>query len=79
MPVEHSLKFTTQLPHINGLENLAAIFRERGFVVLRDVYERDSVDAFDAELRAALVRSTPDGPARLPDDSSVKIWPSRSP
>jgi len=74
----HSLKFVHWPPHDNELENTMLRFREFGFAVIRDVFERDSVDAFDAELRAALV-SKPGGGVTLPDDSSLRVWPARAP
>lgn len=78
MPAQHSLKFNTQPFHDNEVENAMLRFREFGFAVIPNVFVRESVDAFDAEVRAALVRNAA-GVASLPADSSLKIWPTRAP
>jgi hypothetical protein len=78
MPTQHSLKFNTQPYHDNEVENAMLHFREFGFATLPNVFERESVDAFDAEVRAALIRSS-SGTASLPEDSSLKVWPTRAP
>lgn len=79
MPMSHSLRFNPTLYHENEIENAMLRFREFGFAVLPDVFVRDSVDAYDAELRAALVRPPEGGAARLPEDSSLRVWPTYAP
>ena len=78
MPTQHTLKFNSAPFHANQIENAMLHFREFGFAVISDVFERESVDAFDAEVRAALVRNS-SGIASLPADSSLKVWPTRAP
>jgi ectoine hydroxylase-related dioxygenase (phytanoyl-CoA dioxygenase family) len=75
----HSLKFVTVPYHDNILEAIAATFRERGWAVVPDVFERDSVDEFEKEIRDAIIRPTDGGWPKMPNDSSITIWPTRAP
>ena len=72
------LRFTEALYHPNDLGNLLAQFRETGYVVLRNVFVRESVDAYRAAVEAAIVQ-TGDGRSALPDDSPLLIAPTYAP
>ena len=72
------LRFNEGLYHPNDLGNLLAEFRDRGYVVLRNVFERETVDAFRAAVEDAVVEGN-DGDCHLPDDSPFLIAPSFAP
>jgi hypothetical protein len=72
------LRFNEVPYHPNDLGNLLAHFRDDGFVVLRNVFERDSVDDYLAAVREAIVR-TDAGAYELPDDSPLVIAPTCAP
>lgn len=73
-----ALRFETKLPHPNTINNILAHFREQGYAIIPNVFERDSVDAFRAQVEAALV---PDdkGQLALPQDSPLRIYPAMAP
>lgn len=72
-----ALRFVDSPYHANTQENLLAEFRETGFVVLPDVFERDSVDAFRAEVVGLIDRR--DKRMALADDAPHRVWPVRAP
>lgn len=73
-----SLRFVEKPYDSNRLHNYLLRFRARGFVVLPDVFERDSVDAFLEEVKSALGKNE-SGDWHLPDDRSEMVWPIRAP
>jgi hypothetical protein len=75
---DSALRFTESLYHPNDLNNLLLQFRERGYVTLRNVFERESVDAFREEVEAALVE-TGEGRILLPPESPLSIAPTYAP
>jgi len=42
--IESKLRFVTDPYHANYIGQLLLLFQEQGYVVLTDVFERDSVD-----------------------------------
>jgi hypothetical protein len=74
-----ALRFVEEPYHVNDVENMLLRFRERGYVVLPRVFERESVDAFREQAEAALVKNDAGRwvmPARR---ASARCSPARSP
>ena len=76
--MEPSLKFVEEPYPLRHLGNLLAQFRAKGFVVLPNVFERDSVDGFRQEVEAAVVKN-PGGRLELPEDRPELVYPPRAP
>ena len=76
--MEPSLKFVEEPYPLRHLGNLLAQFRAKGFVVLPNVFERDSVDGFRQEVEAAVVKN-PGGRLELPEDRPELVYPLRAP
>ncbi|MBW3624646.1 MAG: hypothetical protein KY468_14670, partial [Armatimonadetes bacterium] len=74
---EPALRCVEDPYHINDVENMLLRFREQGYVVLRNVFERESVDAFREQVEAA-VKRTESGRPVLPADSPLNIAPTRA-
>ena len=75
--IEPKLRFPTGSYHANHVGNLLLQFQETGYCVLPDVFERDSVDEYLAQVQAALV---PGQHSRLElPPSPLRIAPTRSP
>lgn len=53
-------------------------FREKGYVVLREVFARDSVDRFLNDVLGSLIPGN-DGQLTVPPDSRLYVWPTRAP
>ena len=80
MSIEPALKFVSDLPHPNDRGNLLLHFRERGFAVLKNVFQRDSVAAYLEQVKGQVVAGpTPSVPLMLKMDSSVAVWPAKAP
>lgn len=62
----------------NRLNNLLLQFRARGYVVLPDLFERESVDPFLEEV-LAMVKQDDKGRWQMPDDQPAIYWPIRAP
>ena len=78
MKMELSLKFVETPYPSNHLGNLLARFRTKGYVVLPNVFERESVDNFRQEVEAAIVKNQ-DGRFELPDDRPELVYPLKAP
>ena len=76
--MEPSLKFVEEPYPLRHLGNLLAQFRAKGFVVLPNVFERESVDDFRQEVEAAVVKNQ-GGRLELPDDRPELVYPLRAP
>ena len=76
--LEPSLKFVEEPYPLRHLGNLLAQFRAKGFVVLPNVFERDSVDGFRQEVEATVVKN-PGGRLELPEDRPELVYPLRAP
>ena len=76
--MEPSLKFVEEPYPLRHLGNLLAQFRAKGFVVLPNVFERDSVDGFRQEVEATVVKN-PGGRLELPEDRPELVYPLRAP
>jgi hypothetical protein len=72
------LRFNPHPYHPNDLLNQISHFQEQGFVVLRDVIERESVNAYREQVEAA-VHETPEGRLILPTDSPLLLAPTYAP
>jgi len=75
--IESKLRFSTEPYHANHVGNLLLQFQEQGYCVLNDVFERDSVDEYLAQVRAELVPGS-HGRLELPP-SPLRIAPTRAP
>ncbi|MFB6136617.1 MAG: phytanoyl-CoA dioxygenase family protein [Halobacteriaceae archaeon] len=75
---EHGLAFADEYGDSNLFQQKLAHFRDKGYVVLNDVFERESVDGFRAEVEAALDEAEGESP-RLPPDSPLSIAPVEAP
>lgn len=80
-PVVPLLRFNPAPYHAWEHGIILSQLQERGFAVLGDVFERDSVDAFREQAWAEVAREgkpadTQDG---LPDDSPLRVHPVRAP
>lgn len=73
-----SLRFREEPYDPNRLNNLLLQFRAKGYVVLPDLFERESVDAFLAEVQA-VVKQNEQGRWIMPDDQPAIYWPIRAP
>jgi len=73
-----TLEFVEEPYRPNQLANLLAKFRAKGFVVLPNVFKRNSVDAFHEEVEAA-VEKNEKGRFELPDDRQELVWPLKAP
>jgi len=73
-----ALKFVETPYHANILAGYLLEFRERGFVVMRDVFARDSVDVYRTQIEAGIVRRE-DGKFVLPTETELAIAPTRAP
>ena len=76
--MEPSLKFVEEPYPLRHLGNLLAQFRAKGFVVLPNVFERESVDGFRQEVEAAVVKNQ-GGRLELPEDRPELVYPLRAP
>ena len=76
--MEPSLKFVEEPYPLRHLGNLLAQFRAKGFVVLPNVFERESVDDFRQEVEAAVVKNQ-GGRLELPEDRPELVYPLRAP
>jgi len=74
---ESKLRFVTEPYHLGYIENYVLHFREQGYVVLPDVFERESVNEYLAQIQAALVPGK-SGRMELPP-SPLRIAPTRAP
>ena len=75
--IESKLRFVAEPYDAGYTENYVLSFREHGYTVLPDVFERDSVDDYLAQINAALVPGR-DNRLELPP-SPLRIAPTRSP
>ena len=75
-----ALKYVESLQHPNDEGNTLLQFRERGFAVLGNVFERDSVDAYLEQLRGE-VKATDTwwSPLAIPQDSPLNVAPLLAP
>ncbi len=73
-----ALRFREEPYDLNRLNNLLLQFRVKGYVVLPDLFERDSVDPFLAEVQAA-IKQNEQGRWFMPDDQPAIYWPIRAP
>lgn len=71
------LQFEESPYHISDVNNMLLRFRELGYVVLRNVFRRDSVDAFREAVEAAVIQEN--GRHLLPADSPLSIAPVFAP
>ena len=76
--MEPSLKFVEEPYPLGHLGNLLAQFRAKGFVVLPNVFERESVDCIRQEVEAAVVKNQ-GGRLELPEDRPELVYPLRAP
>ena len=76
--IEPSLRFNESPYHINDARNLHLQFQEQGYVILRGVFQRDSVDAYREQVEAAVVTNE-HGRLLLPGDSPLCIAPTFAP
>ena len=76
--MEPSLKFVEEPYPLRHLGNLLAQFRAKGFVVLPNVFERESVDDFRQEVEAAVVKNQ-GGRLELQDNRPELVYPLRAP
>ena len=76
--MEPSLKFVEEPYPSSHLGNLLAQFRAKGFVVLPNVFERESVDSFRQEVEAAVVKNQGER-LELPEDRPELVYPLRVP
>ncbi|HYE05827.1 MAG TPA: phytanoyl-CoA dioxygenase family protein [Planctomycetota bacterium] len=78
--VTPALRFVQEPVHPNDEGNILLLLREQGFANLQNVFEPDSVDAYRAQLEAAIrPKDAWYCPFVLPDDSPLAIEPSRAP
>jgi len=73
-----ALKFVEQPYDLNRMGNLLLQFRSKGYVVLPDVFERESVDPF-FETVQSIIKQDERGRWFMPDDQPAIYWPVRSP
>lgn len=75
-----ALRFVQEPVHPNDEGNILLTLREQGFATIGNVFARDSVDAFLAQL-TALVRPTGIwwSPLEIPHDTPMSIHPTRAP
>jgi hypothetical protein len=75
-----ALKFNTDTQHPNDLGNMLLMFREKGYAIVSNVFERESVDAYVAQLKA-IIRKGPEWyiPYEMPLDNPLAIEPARAP
>ena len=76
--MQPSLKFIETPYPSSHLGNLLAQFRAKGYVVLPNVFKRESVDKFRQEVESAIVK-TQDGHFELPDDRPELVYPLKAP
>ncbi len=76
--MQPSLKFIETPYPSSHLGNLLAQFRAKGYVVLPNVFKRESVDSFRQEVESAIVK-TQDGHFELPDDRPELVYPLKAP
>ena len=72
------LRFNDTPYHWNQLGNILAEYRAKGYVILRGVFERDSVDEFLECVLAAAVKNE-HGRCELPEDRREIVWPLYAP
>ncbi len=75
-----ALRFVHEPMHPNDEGNILLTLRERGFATISNVFERDSVDAYLAQVTAA-VRPTDAwwSPSEVPQDTVLTVHPTRAP
>ncbi len=74
---ESNLRFINEPYHANGIGQILLQFQEQGYAVLHDVFERDSIDEYVAQVNASLVPGQ-HGRLELPP-SPLRIAPTRAP
>ena len=73
-----SLRFNETPYHWNAFGNILAEFRAKGFVILPDVFERESVDEFLEDVLKA-VEQNEHSRWILPEDRRETVWPLYAP
>ena len=73
------LRFVTQPYHPNQVGNLLATFREQGFAVVPDVFERESVIAYRQAVYETVLANRVNGRPAMPEASPLSIAPTRAP
>ncbi len=71
------LEFVTELYPKPELDRMMAEFRDLGFVILPQVFKRETVDAFAEQVKAALFFDGLEWD--LPGESPLIIWPALAP
>ena len=78
--VVSALKFNTVEQHPNDLGNAMLMFREKGYAIITNVFERESVDAYLAQLKALIRPSSAwYAPYELPLEDPLVLEPARAP
>ncbi|MDA1139890.1 MAG: phytanoyl-CoA dioxygenase family protein [Planctomycetota bacterium] len=78
--LKSELKFTEDSLHPNTRGNILSKFRERGFAVVPAVFQRDSVDAFRAQIESLIEKGEhPSQPLKLESDDPILVHPARGP
>ncbi|MBA3845617.1 MAG: phytanoyl-CoA dioxygenase family protein, partial [Planctomycetes bacterium] len=75
-----ALRFVQEPVHPNDEGNILLTLRERGFATISNVFERDSVDGFLAQVTASVTaKETWWHPYEVPEDCALTIHPTRAP
>jgi hypothetical protein len=78
--LESELKFTEASFHPNNRGNTLANFREKGFAVVPAVFQRDSVDAFRAQIESLIEKGDhPSQPLKLESEDPILVHPAAAP
>ena len=72
------LTFNENPLNADELDELLIQFRDQGFVIVKNVFDRETVDQFRSDVLDALVTSEK-GTPMPPDDSPLTIWPATAP
>jgi len=75
-----ALQFVQTPFHPNDRGNMLLRFRERGFAVVSNVFERDSVDAYLDQIRSLVIPGTQWwAPYLLPQEDPITVYPALAP
>jgi ectoine hydroxylase-related dioxygenase (phytanoyl-CoA dioxygenase family) len=78
--IRPALKFSNHSVHPNDEGNVLLQFRERGYAVLENVFQRDSVDAFREQILSASRKNDAFmTPYILPEDNPLFVFPAKAP
>src|SRR5688572_408425 len=73
-----ALRFNESPYHANHVGSIALEFREKGYAVLYDVFDRNSVDEYRAQVEES-IQTRENGGLFLPPDSPLAVAPTYAP